>query len=338
MKNKKMMFTSLLVIAMIAFGLVFKMNQSSFDLKINDQQVSESLYQTLLQSHVGDITSEVYQEYGLDVDDKFWESKVNDTTPLEMIKERVHEQLLMMEANYTVARNCGYDVKGGLVTLEERMIEENESRKNKIENGEVVYGLKEYSLLLFANYDIEQIEEACVQMMNVSTQDAKNYYDEHLDLYVDEDHKVFDVIEIYYAIDENLLSNYDELYQELISIQKQLKQGKMLHELESKFNDYKYVVDTKTMDLDFDGDIMDLAYDFKEHQVSEVIDQNGTLYLIQCRSVKKGELLNFVDVDQDIVLQLKQEAYQELVNEAYQDLKITTSMDLNNWINNCLNR
>ena len=330
----KQIFIHLLVVMLLA-GCNLK--QNDFKVQVGTSSISEEVYQTILESYVADVTSEIYQQYQIDVDASFWEKDINGSTPLEMLKTKVHDYLKMVEANYQVGNKLGYESEG-LETLVERMNEENELRKAKIEKGEVVYGLKEYTLLLYLNYDIEQIEEACVEKMEITTQQAKDYYDLNHEMFMEADQKSYDVIEIYYEINENLSQNYDKIKSDLIAFQNELKQGNKMNELVGEYKDYYVQLNTNTLDLDIDGDILDLAYDFEKGQISDIIDVNQTLYLIQCIDVKEGKLKDFVDVDQDIIHSLKVQSYQQQVQEVYDGLEVTYEMDLNNWIINCLNR
>lgn len=332
MKFKKI-FIVLLMVVLVGCNL----KQNTFKVQVGTSDVSEEVYQAILESYIADVTSEIYQQYQIDVDASFWEKDINGSTPLEMLKTKVHDYLKMVEANYQVGNKLGYQSEG-LESLVERMNEENELRKAKIENGEVVYGLKEYTLLLYLNYDIELIEEACVEKMEITTQEAKDYYDLNHEMFMEVDQKSYDVIEIYYGINEDLSKNYGKIKADLSMIQEQLKQGSKMNELVGTYQDYYVQLDTNTLDLDFDGDILDLAYDFKEGQISDIIDMNQCLYLIQCIDVKEGKLKDFVDVDQDIIHSLKVQSYQQQVQEVYDSLEVTYEMDLNNWILNCLNR
>ena len=336
MKRWKFLLLFLLSVAMIATCCACSNKKIAFKVMVDDQMIEEKLYEALLHSKVADVTNYYYQEYGMDVDKDFWNKEVDGMTPLSMIKQQVNEQLIWMQANYQLGNKYGYE-SDGIATIVERMNSENELRNEKIEKGEIVYGLKEYTITIFANYDIEQLEEACVLKMNVTNEDAFAYYEQHPQTYMAEDQKIYDVLEIYYAIDETLIANYDIMKSELNDIHKAIKDGAKMADVIGKYAPYMSQIDTKTLDLDFDGDVLDIAYDFKENQVSDVIEQNGTFYIIDCLKVNEGTLLPFDEVDQDIVYQLKQEAYLAEVEMMKSQVVFEEQCDLDAWILQALN-
>ena len=72
------------------------------------------------------------------------------------------EQLKYIHAVYDLAKEKGYIQDATFAGMKHRMEQENMQRSEKVARGEAVYGLKEYTLDLYQEYELSMIEEAYI--------------------------------------------------------------------------------------------------------------------------------------------------------------------------------
>src|SRR5699024_3711473 len=94
------------------------------------------------------------------------------------------EELKSIYANYLIAYDKGYVSGIHYEDIVERWETENESRAKKIEDGEPIYGLKEYPFDIFMDYELDQLqkmymEDVTNEAMVISDEEGKEYYEKH---------------------------------------------------------------------------------------------------------------------------------------------------------------
>ena len=77
----------------------------------------------------------------------------------EILTENTVEQLKYIHAVYDLAEECGDVSDSSYEALEKRWKDENAKRSEKVENGEVVYGLKEYTFQIYLQYEMSTLKE-----------------------------------------------------------------------------------------------------------------------------------------------------------------------------------
>ncbi len=337
MKKKLTIIISCIAICIV--GLVIYLNQKpSFKLVIDGNEISEKLYLELMQSNVANVVNEVYEKYGLEMDENFWTSEIEEGTPLDILKERTLNTLIKASAYYSYATDLNIETNGGLGTIETRLEEENKRREEAIANGEIIYGLKQYDLKFYLNYEMELLHENICYDMSFSADEMHDYYDNHLDDFKQDDQLKIEALRIYYVVDDALLEKYDSIKEDLEAIVKRLP-SESLESLakEYQFNDYYLSLDSTTLDLDIDGDIYELAKDMQSGEVSGLIDVSGCFYIVECLSRQSRDALTYEEAKTAIKSSLAQESFELAVQDYQGKVVVDIQGDLNNWMINCLN-
>ena len=134
MKNRKKQFLKIgiavLVIAVAGTvaGVVRYRIDNRFDLTVGGHTISKDEYVNCMKSVEYDTKMQIQQDYDAVYEDGFWEKK--------------------------------YDVSdSSYKALEKRWKDENAKRSEKVEKGEVVYGLKEYTFQLYLQYEMSTLKE-----------------------------------------------------------------------------------------------------------------------------------------------------------------------------------
>lgn len=122
------------------------------------------------------------ETYDADTGGDFWTETFGEETPYKKTADVALRELCRRYAVYQTAEEKGYIGTYSYKDMEERVRKENEERKNKQEAGEVIYGLSEYSLSQFLDYEMSSLQEMYCnddsnEDMEVTEEELKEYYD-----------------------------------------------------------------------------------------------------------------------------------------------------------------
>lgn len=134
-----------------------KINQ--FDLEVGGHKISKDEYVNCMKSVQYDTKVQIQQEYGVQYTDGFWEEQYDGQYGYEILEENTIEQLKYVHAVYDVAVEYGDIADGSYDALVDRWERENKERSEKIANGQVVYGVKEYTFSMYQQYEISIFKE-----------------------------------------------------------------------------------------------------------------------------------------------------------------------------------
>ena len=76
------------------------------------------------------------------------------------------------------------------------------------------------------------------------------------------------------------------------------------------------------------GDVLDIAMGLKGGEISQVIDENGCIYLVQCINRVDYDYIPYEEVKENINKVLREQHYDEVINENAK--KLVISNDINN--------
>ena len=182
--KKKVFAIAAISFFIIAAIIVLFPQKDSFSLKINDNEISKEEFLAAAAQKRYEVVSYFSEKGGGNVDAKFWEEAVGGELPYEKLTQEAIEELKYFYAVYDMAKEKGYVEDGSYSALIKRWEEENHFRKDKIEKGEAIYGLSEYPLDLYLEYEMDSIQKSyCDDLenegMEVTEEDRKQYYDNY---------------------------------------------------------------------------------------------------------------------------------------------------------------
>lgn len=184
-KQKVIVVLTAVLITAVLSVVLYKVNVTDRqmpEITINGKAVSEEEYLRCMEALKYDVTVYFYENYQAESESpRFWETRLKEEVPAEKLTESVLEQLSYIYAAYAVAKENGYTDTDNYKELKKRFEEENQERREKIENGEVVYGLSEYPFELWLEYELSAFKERYVQEQNnegmtLSEEEIQKYY------------------------------------------------------------------------------------------------------------------------------------------------------------------
>ena len=165
MKNRRKQFlkTGIIVLAIaataIVAGIIQYKKSEQFDLTVAEHAISKDEYVNCMKSVEYDTKMQIQQDYDAIYEDDFWEKQYNGKYGYEILAENTVEELKYIHAVYDLAKENGDIADSSYEALEKRWKDENAERSEKVEKGEVIYGLKEYTFQLYLDYEISILKE-----------------------------------------------------------------------------------------------------------------------------------------------------------------------------------
>ena len=176
--------TVLLAIAAAVIVLVLcRMHGSLMPrLEINGVRVGREEYLRAMKDVRYDVTIYFGSNYGAAEEDGFWTEEYDGEIPCRTLTDEAVERLIYLHSVYALAEEKGYIDDAGYDALVERLENENASRNEKIEAGEAVYGLSEYSMDLFIEYEVSGFKERYCndranEGMDLTEDEIREYYE-----------------------------------------------------------------------------------------------------------------------------------------------------------------
>lgn len=338
MKKKICIISTILILA-ILIATVFLVNRNQFSLEIDGYKIDKEEFLDAADRKKYDVTSYFTQKNGVNVDSEFWEREIDGELPYKKLAEEAIEELKYFHAVYGLAEEKGYVEDGSYAALLGRWESENQARKEKIENGETVYGLSEYTLELYLEYEMDTIQKSyCDDLenegMEITDADRAEYYAEHIDYYYRDDDRVLDYIKIPYLEQGLSDDTVRELKECLTRIYKQMDAEHSLKELagsEEKLAEYLEHADVTASELVMYSrtidDILEYAWELQAGESTAVLDEEGSLYLIECTDRTENDTTPIEEVRDNINKTLREENYDKILTERAAAAKVEGDME-----------
>lgn len=336
--KKRMIFIASICMLFILSLIViaFFPRDNGLALEIEDITIHEEQMKQVMDEQKSEVANYFYKEYDADVTSDFWTSTIEGEKPYELLIDEAVDELEHIYANYVIAYDKGYVSSIHYEDIVERWEAENESREKKVENGEPIYGLKEYPFDIFMDYEIDQLqkmymEDATNEAMVVSGEDGKAYYEANKEKYFSQpDDMELAFIKVYYGALPLSEEEVQDIKKDMEAVASEVKKGADLEdviaeEYESlqtyyeyaKVSSDEYAAYTRSI-----GDVFELTKDIEKDEQTEVIDQNDALYFIQMIDREVHAFYPYERMENNVVKQLKEEKFATLVEEKKADLHI----------------
>lgn len=337
MKKRICIISAIIVFAVFVFFGIYK-SRSGFSLSIDGGAISGEEFLDAAGRKRYEVAS-YFTGKGNTADAGFWERELDGELPYEKLAEAAIEDLKYFHAVYGLAEEKGYVEDGSYEAFLKRLEAENALRKEKIENGETVYGLSEYTKELYLEYEMDSIQKSyCGDLdnegMEVTDADRQRYYEEHESSYVRSDDIILDYIKIPYGesgMDESQVKEYKDC---LTSIYKKMDGEHSLASLAAEqalVSPYLEHADVTAEELRSYSrsisDILEYAWELKAGESTAVLDEYGCLYLIECTDRTENDPTSIEEAKDNINKALREERYDAIVEQRTQNATVEGDME-----------
>lgn len=338
MKKKICIIITIIILAILVCVGIFAY-RNPFSLAINESKIDKEEFLDAAAQVKYDVISYFSGKSGGNVDSGFWEREVDGEIPYEKLATEALEQLKYYRAVYGLAKEKGYIDDDSYQGLLERWEAENQSRQEKIANGEAVYGLSEYTLELYREYEMDTLQKLyCEDLenegMEITDADREQYYEEHKESYQRDDDRILDYIKIPYTNEGMSEEEADELKDRLTAIYKKMDESHSLAELAGADDELSaylehadVTVDELTVYSRTISDILEYAWELEAGESTAVLDEYGCLYLIECTERTANDAASMDEVKDNINKTLREERYDEMIEQRAAEAQVTGDME-----------
>ena len=313
--------------------------KGKFELNIHEKPISKEEYLYVMNQQIYDVSNELTENRDIQIDEKFWETEIEGTVPYKKLADQTIEQLKYYRAVYETAIEEGYVEYADYEHMIKRMEEENKMRAEKIENGEPVFGLSKFTTELYMEYEMDSFQKRyCENLKNegmeITEEERVQYYEKNKDaLFQKNDDITLDYIKIPY-LSENMAEEQKELLEkELISIYKSMDGSQTLQKLVAEnemlspyFSHEELLSSEVSSKAKVIGDVLDLGYELKIGESTQVVDENGALYLVQCTAKNDYDYFTVDEVKDNINKELREQHYNSMIEKKAADLEVDGDM------------
>lgn len=338
MKKKICIIITIVFLAILIFVGIF-IYKNSFSLQVDGSKIDKEEFLDAASQKKYETVSYFSGKTGGNVDAGFWEREIEGELPYQVLADAAVEQLKYIHAVYGMAKEKGYIEDDSYQGLLERWEAENKSREERIAKGEAVYGLSEYTLELYREYEMDTFQKRyCEDLenegMDITDAEREQYYKEHESAYQKEDDRILDYVMIPYTSAGMSGEQAEELKQRLTAVYKKMDAEHSLAELagaDEEISAYlehaDVTADELTMYSRTISDILEYAWELKAGESTAVIDEYGCLYLIECTDRTENEASSLEEVKDNINKTLREERYDEMISKRAEEARIEGDME-----------
>lgn len=313
---------------------------------VDGEPIAIMEFMLFLEDEIATTHSYFYELYGDKVyHEGFWQEEIGGQVPIKMAKEKALEKVVELKiqqilmAEYDLWKNISYDA------LIQAMNEENQRRKNAIENGEIVYGvtdfeIKTYLSYVFSNTQIELKAKLVESVFKPEEQTLIAYYDEFKEnSYRLEDR--IDVQKLYIKpsedIDQAFEISIDEMNDFLLSIpQANYSEGGFDESVialapegyEIVVETYSFLPENAKADYNQNFTLLKAAQELTVGQLSEpILDRHGMTVMYIIGKETTG-FRSYESVRSSVLKVWADEAYVSYINKLINSSNITINEEL----------
>ncbi|MPQ43153.1 peptidyl-prolyl cis-trans isomerase [Clostridium tarantellae] len=332
MKKYKIFVVITLIIllsSVIGMGInVFSKEEDKFDVVFYVNE--EPVYLGEFMLYFNKNKTKVFKEFSHEKSGKeFWNTKILEgETPLDLVKILTIEDLKEIKTIQITAKKFKVIENIDYKSFTKELKEENKRREKAINNGEVIYGPKQYKEEEYFSYLLENIKnklkKAIESNNNISEEEIKKYYEENKEtLYKIEDKVDVNIISIPYVDSQGMVDEKSKTltFERIKEIRSKLQETENMDFEDNsniKTNFYEFKKDNKRNDNKFLAEFKEEALKLKPKEFSNIIDFNGAYNFMICDK-RDGQGYKSLD-------EVKSEIKEELITDIYRlQLKLINS-------------
>jgi len=317
---------ALLLSSLVFFAIKTSVKNSDIVATVNGLEICAEEFKLQMSAQKGYVIDEIGENKT--IDDKFWKTEIDGVTPLEILKQRALDYFVKYKVEQKIAVDCGVINKSetSFDALNTAMQNENKIREQKVNAGEVIYGVKEYTYnsyltYTYSNMQIDAREKLGEKGNKLYTSDAelKKWYDS----VKEERYPKFDTMKLdYYKITWSDVIPPEEAESTMNEARKQVI-ATGTHDCCDP--EYKEI----TIDDDNAPDLQKTSPQFFEAvsemrigDVTEVINENNSSFFAVLKSAEKAGYKDFDEYKTSIYTECVAEKYETYVEECVKSAKI----------------
>ncbi len=221
---------------------------------INDYPISFEEYELQSKKHKANVYSYFVQKYSIDNEEGFWDTSFGGEVPSDVLKKWTFDGIKRMKMEQILAKEMGLIDDISYQTFVDSFYAENERRLEAIDNDEIIYGPKQYTLSVYSDYVHSNLVAELMNALekdelSLTEDDMKSYYEAHLDLFKIEDYIKVDILTV-----KALQGMEEEAEDKRLAIDKKLENGESFYMIVDEYHN-DAIIDVSVEERLFDDSI-----------------------------------------------------------------------------------
>jgi len=304
---------------------------------INDMPVTITEYQLYLNRNVAMCHNYFHNKYGPYDYEGFWEHSFNEENPLEYLKTVTLEQVVHIKSVQRYAMDIKLIPEFDFNVVIKWWKEDNRSRIEKKEKGEVVFGpietsLEEYVDYLFSNLIIRLKDYLNRHEFSASESQLELYYHE-----IKKEYFIYtpSVKVEYLEFFIESPSGREKIHEQAVSVKEEIDAGASMGEIATSIKSVKYRQQSfsDTMQIigedNPDHDIREFSLQLRmEESRIEFSETNSAIYLIHCIDRVPEQIHPYHKVKKDMIWYYQNEQYRQLIQRLKKNAEVRKNYKL----------
>lgn len=141
-----------MVILVPALTMAWNYDKNKALAYINCEEITASEFSLIQNNTKSEVITYFRQKYKAEIDKTFWDRSYSGEIPLEILKQRTMDKLTKLKMEQVLAKDKGIIEDISYDAFLDAWNNENNTRKQSIESGKVIYGNKNFGELEYYNY------------------------------------------------------------------------------------------------------------------------------------------------------------------------------------------
>ncbi|WP_127595031.1 peptidylprolyl isomerase [Paenibacillus lautus] len=169
-----LLFSLVVATVMIAVVLNMEMRASAHEvvLTIDDEPVTVQEFQFFLRQNKAWTTSYFKQKYNADYSEDFWTSAYEGETPLDYARQKTVQDVTRIKTEQSLMKQHGIIQDGSYASFLRDLAAENETRQEKIREGQPIYGPQQYGADSFYSYTLSMNYQRLIDTLVKQTRNS----------------------------------------------------------------------------------------------------------------------------------------------------------------------
>lgn len=303
-------------------------------IEIDGLPVPEAEFRMYLDRNIAKTYNYYYQEWGVNVHAEFWDTKYGDKTPKAYIKEMALAQLVDIKSRQRLATEMGLIKEFTYDSLQQWWVLDNADRRQKKDQGGIVYGPVERKFGDFYDYFyatlFNKLQETTYQkLFTPSPSEIKAYYELNMEkwfVYTPE------VEAEYLAFEFDGSKDKKKLMQQVELAEAALNNGSDMRAIAGDYprGEYQYQTFIKTDEVlgeeDVEGQLNAWALGLDTHEI-KIFTGSTVIYLMHGIKKAPSKAYPLDEIERDVVWYYRKNHYQELLDGQIAQAKVKINQE-----------
>ena len=316
-KHKVIIILLIALVAIITISFVFFMTNVSDPVvaTVNGEPITSGELALMMGKYRADTIVYYYNTFGLEYDDKFWETQEQNVAPAEYLRKKALESIIDRKIQQIYLRDNGIISDFSYKSFKRDYENENKRRQDAKEQSGTVYGVQAFDELAYYEYVfINQVQNLLdtrgETLFAVNEDDILRYYEENAINFMLPDEIT---VEVVFVMDQEGVDSYTRI----MEADGALLSGMDFRDVMLRYNDSGKPMEvelSKSTILMYDSVFVDVAYALDESKISDPLSWDNGWGILRCVKRITDIVSPLEDNINSIQVECIQEKYQEQID------------------------